>query len=259
MIFDTFPERHASAPQPELLENNRSEVIAQRYDVVDLLAHELGGDWRAELAGVVEQGAEAVVSDASYARTREDDPNARFGVWVTNGATILGRLPVLAQLYTGPFRDFMQTAIAPLQGDSEELGVYEEPADAVEAYSQTDRRVGDESVRQYMDPHTDGRWTGILVVAAPEAGRGGRLVVANNPEATSTEAINRDATYITHHLGTFVCFSSGRSLAHYGEPLLPGAGKRMIITFTYPPRDVTEAEAAELAHYKLTDAVSRVK
>ena len=186
--------------------------------------------------------------DTSHPDARESDAATRFGVLVLGGEALLKGFPGLRNLYQGPFQDCMQAAL-PKPVASGHLGVYSKPSAMIEAYAQTDRKIGDDTVQQRMDAHVDGRYTSLLVVKAPQTG--GRLVVANNPQASSTEQIDLDATHITHYAGTLLCFSMGRWLPHYPEALRPDTGGRIVVSLNYPPSDVTDEEARRLEDFTL--------
>jgi hypothetical protein len=106
-------------------------------------------------------------------------------------------------------------------------------------------------MQKRMEAHVDFRFTAVQVVDAPKADtEGGRLVIANDTQARSVEEINKNATYISHRLGTLVCFSQGGNYAHYTEEIT--GGRRIVIAHNYKKASETAEETARLTANILT-------
>ena len=238
------PER--SLPDPERIVNNSGEVIALRFNVIPYLEQAIGHDWQETLVRVIHSGTVEQRRADGHVSNRERGFNGVVELVTAGAEDLKTEVPGLWDLYLGPFKD-MITEVLP-EG-SEPLKTYEHPEDALEGLAQIPvEQTGNADVQRRMEAHIDGRYTGVLVVEAPEdSSQGGDLVIANSADLNGVEEISKNATRVHHIPGTLVCFVLGRKYPHFTEEIT--SGRRVIVSLNYPPEGETPEQAAQFREY----------
>ena len=137
-----------------------------------------------------------------------------------HAAAVRQNLPWLYELYRGRFLDLARE-------------VSDEPVMAA-----CDDRYG---IVLNVQRGTEMRWechidsnplTGLLFCTDHQAGAGGELVFAHDPDATSIEAIERDGSVIRPNTGHLVFFD-GRRHPHYTRPLVSASDVRIVAVMNF--------------------------
>jgi hypothetical protein len=233
---------------PEMITNPSGEVIALRFNVLQLLESVVGPDWQEQISGVIEGGSLNLRAADGHYTNREYGNPAQFGLITADGQDLASTVPGVWGLYQTSFAEMMQQALPP---GAEPLKVYSDPKLALEGYAQQPvEKAGSKEVQYRMEAHTDMRYTAVLVVKAPKHERdGGRLVISNNPNAQNVDEINKDATRIMHVPATVLCFTEGRNYPHYTEEVVSPDAKRVVVSLNYPLETETDAAAADLLRH----------
>jgi hypothetical protein len=243
LMNDKYSEAVRRSPSPEQITSPSGEVLATRFDVSDLLEEELGADWQSEFTDLVRTHALPNLRDRSHPSVLEDEANLQVYLYSLPPGLVLDAFPGLEFLYQGYFAAAMQASLP--EGAEHFRALIENPEDALEVYAQSSEKSLDVPLEQRMEAHTDEYYTAILVVAAPEKGHGGELVIANQTGSLSKSEVDADATRLSHRSGTLVCFPAGRERSHYADALTEDAGWRIIVGMNYRP--VSQSEEASKA------------
>jgi hypothetical protein len=240
-MTDILASPEFEAFHPEVIGNPKGEALAIRYDVSRLLETKIGVDWQREMGDFIAAGKSTKRTGAHWT-VRE--PVGAFVLDLTQGEALEQAFPAVWELYEGVFKQMTQAA---LPAGVEPMKLREHPNQALEPFSQrpADKESGE---LRRMEAHVDQCYTSVLAIEVPENGetQGGRLVIANNAEASSVKEITDDAVYITHKPGTLLCFSRGRVYPHFTEEVTDPTAKRIMLSMNYPVESETPEEAREL-------------
>ena len=233
----TRPE-HASF-QPEVFESKHGELLAVRFDVNELLEHEVGPDWQERICQAVTGQGTVVVRNGMHPTTREADPMSQFALLTLEGRKMADVAPGLWELYRGPFKHMTEASLLP---GHEPFTVYDDPIDALETTSQQVATASNAQYKHRYEAHVDQRNTDVLAVALPDSDDEGGLRIGSNPDAQTVEEIDEDYTRIVHKAGTLLVFSQGRLFPHYTEEITTPGSRRVTISLNYPLMSETPEE-----------------
>jgi hypothetical protein len=176
--------------------------------------------------------------------SREASPDVVVPVFTVDGTVIARRLPWLAQLYHGLFRELAQRAfpaekIMTAQGVQYGLNL-----------NVQHRGVGMVRYECHVDSNPV---QGLLYTASRLPGTGGELVVSNRGDVRGVEAIDADAARIIPVAGHLLLFD-GRGHSHYVSALSGDghgtivAGSRTVVAMNfYTPSCPEEDRPADLS------------
>lgn len=223
--------------------NASNDVVAVRFDVANDLTDEIGTDWQDQLSDAVEQGRLTIRAADGHYSNREANPTDQFGLITTTGSELTSKVPGVWKLYRGLFRAMVEQS---LPTDFAPLVVADDPDKAIEAYAQPTTGT---SFKPRMESHVDVNYSAVLAVAMPESPTdGGRLFIANNPDAASVEEVDQDRLVIEHVPGTLLCVVGGRKYPHYTEEVRNPDAKRIAVALNYQVAG-NEAAADELLNF----------
>ncbi len=200
------------------------------FDVRHLLPH----DWVTAILDTATTSARARVLTPTSSTSRESDRALELPTLTVGGEDVRARLPWLADLYEGPFRDLAQQC-----------------ADLPIATAR-DPRYGvvlnvKRGTEMRYECHVDSNpLEGLLYVTTHPPGSGGELVVSNRGDVPSCEAVDADCSTIYPVSGHLVFFNaSGHS--HYVRPLKQAGAPRVVVAMNfYTPALPEEARPADL-------------
>lgn len=208
------------------------------FDVRSLLPH----SWDKEIRAVAEHAVPRVLVPRSVT-SREGDPSLKIPVLTVGGAAVRDRLNWLYQLYTQDFLTLVQSyssqRVSPAKNDLYGAVLNVQRGNAMR-----------------YEAHVDSNpIEALLYVTTHAPGRGGELVVANDPNANSVAAIDASASIIYPIAGQLVVFDA-RAHAHYVRRLRRSSGLRVVVAMNYYTPDCPEsARPADLnAHLFGIDA-----
>lgn len=234
--------------EPEVFRKPSGDTIGIRYDIRPLLEDFVGPDWQERTCSVIDTLGEYVVRNGDHGTVRE--PIGRFGLVTVTGSKFAEAVPGVWKLYRGVFKAMMQ---ASLPEGLEPLHAYDNPEYGLEPVGCLPMEPGADADQRRYEAHVDQRYTAVLFLRGPsDSIRGGRLVIANQPNARSIEEIDADSTLVEHLPGTLFGFSSGRFDPHYTE-VVQGSDTRYTTSLNFP----VEGETSEAAREILDHAYGR--
>lgn len=175
--------------------------------------------WQEDILVVARTKATRKVLLPRSVTSREGDPNLQIPVATVGGSTLRSALPWLFDLYLGLFRDLAQ------------LGSHEpvSTASAELIGANLNVQTGDMRYEAHVDSNPI---EGLLYCTDHPKGAGGELVVANDPQAQSIAAIDRDCSVVYPVAGNLVFFDA-RRFPHYVRPLVVADAVRVVVAMNF--------------------------
>lgn len=200
------------------------------FDVEDLLP----SGWREELLDLaVDQATQRTLQPRSVT-SREGDPDLRLPVITVGGRVLTERVPWLATLYRGWFREYAATC------SNETVMTAVDDRYGINLNVQRGRRMRYEC-------HVDSNpIEGLLYVTDHPRGSGGELVAANRRGVSSVKEVDEDCSVLHPEAGKLVFFDA-REFAHYVRPLRDDDAVRAVVAMNfYTPASPESARPADL-------------
>ena len=198
-----------------------------RWTTFDLTSR-LPGDWQQEIAA-----AAAAAEFREFPRTpilsRESAAVRSISRGRLHARDLRRCLPWLHRLYRGYFLELAREACA---DESVVTALDDRYGTVLNVQRGTTMR---------FECHIDSNpLTGLLFCTDHQAGAGGELVFAHDPDATDIDAVERDCSVIRPHAGHLIFFD-GRDRPHYARPLLYRSAVRIVAVMNFYTRSCPES------------------
>ena len=176
-------------------------------------------DWQRQLLLLADRATPKTLRPVSVT-SREADSNLSIPVLTVGGPTLRDELPWLYALYKGLFRDLAQ------------LGTHEPVSTAENDTYGAVLNVQRGRAMRY-ECHVDSNpIEGLLYATDHPPGKGGELVVANDTNAKSVEATERDCSVVFPVAGNLIFFDA-RRFAHYVRPMKSESDVRVVVAMNF--------------------------